>query len=166
MELFGMMFQAEYIILGLAGAALLALILVTVQAVKLSALKKRIQAFMEGEDGKSLEEEIKKRFSQIKSLRERQQKMETDLATVFNELTKTYQKSAITKYDAFREMGGKLSFVMVFLDNRNNGFLLNSVHSTTAGSYMYAKEIKDGEADIELSEEERETVERAITGKQ
>ena len=46
-----------------------------------------------------------------------------------------------------------LSSVIVMLDERDNGFLINSVHSTTAGTYTYVKKITDGLADVELAEE-------------
>lgn len=162
MELFGYVFMTEPIILGLFGGILFLFLLDMIQFVKLSNLKKRLAAFTEGSDAKSMEEEIRERFSQIKDMRERQEKTENDVKKIFSNLNKTYQKSAILKYNAFREMGGNLSFVMVFLDKRNNGFLLNSVHSTTNGSYMYSKEIVDGKADVELSPEERETLEKAM----
>ena len=51
-------------------------------------------------------------------------------------------------------MGGQLSSVIVMLDEKDNGFLINSVHSTTAGSYTYVKKITDGMTDVELAEEE------------
>lgn len=162
MELFGYYFLAEPIILGMAGAILLLLIVDVIQFVKLSRLQKRLSSFTEGADVKSMEEEIRERFSQIKSLRERQETAEADIKKIFANLTKTYQKSAIIKYNAFREMGGSLSFVMVFLDKKNNGYLLNSVHSTTNGSYMYAKEIVAGKADVELSPEEEEALHKAM----
>ena len=62
---------------------------------------------------------------------------------------------------AFHEMGGKLSFAITLLDGNNNGFILNSVHSRE-GCYNYVKEIVKGESYIELSEEETESLERAI----
>lgn len=164
MELFGYYFLTEPIILGLAGFIVILIVMDIVQFVKISHLKKRLSAFTEGEDMKSMEAEIRERFSQIKELREKQETVEADIRKIFSNLTKTYQKSAILKYNAFREMGGNLSFVMVFLDKKNNGYLLNSVHSTTNGSYMYAKEIVAGKADVELSSEEEETLHKAMKG--
>lgn len=67
----------------------------------------------------------------------------------------TYQKIGVVKYDAFKEMGGKLSFVLVLLNKENTGFLLNSVHSSREGCYTYLKEIIKGESFIELSEDEK-----------
>lgn len=162
MELFGYVFMTEPIILGLLGGILFLLLLDIIQFVKLSGLKKRFSIFMEGPDAKSMEEEIRDRFAQIKDMKKRQEKTEEDVRKIFLNLNRAYQKSAILKYNAFREMGGNLSFVMVFLDKQNSGFLLTSVHSTTNGSYMYSKEIVNGEADVELSKEERETLEKAM----
>ena len=74
-----------------------------------------------------------------------------------------YQKLGLVKYDAFKEMGGKLSFALVLLDENNNGFLINSVHSSD-GCYSYTKRIKDGDSEIALSNEEKVAVERAVNG--
>lgn len=60
-------------------------------------------------------------------------------------------------------MGGKLSFALVLLDENNNGFLINSVHSSD-GCYSYTKRIKNGDSEIELSNEEKVAVERAVNG--
>ena len=65
------------------------------------------------------------------------------------------------KYDAFKEIGGKLSFVLVLLTAENNGFILNSMHSTKEGCYTYAKEVVNGEAFVILSEEEHQALEEA-----
>ena len=73
----------------------------------------------------------------------------------------TYQKQGIIKYDAFNEMGGKLSFAMALLDKNNNGFIINSIHSRE-GCYTYIKEIVKGESYILLGEEERQALEKAI----
>ena len=67
----------------------------------------------------------------------------------------------MVKYDAFNEMGGKLSFALALLDNRNNGFLINAMHSRE-GCYTYVKEIINGESYINLGEEEKKELDKAI----
>ena len=62
---------------------------------------------------------------------------------------------------AICEMGGKLSFALTMLDNDNNGWILNSMHSRD-GCYTYIKEIVRGESYIELSEEEAESLDQAV----
>ena len=78
-------------------------------------------------------------------------------------LIKAYQKVGLVKYDAFKEIGGKLSFVLVLLTADNDGFLINSMHSTNEGCYTYTKEIVNGEAFVILSEEEQQALEEAKT---
>ena len=72
-----------------------------------------------------------------------------------------FQKVGILKYNAFQEMGGKLSFALTLLDGNNTGYIINSMHSRE-GCYNYIKEIVKGESYVELSEEESESLERAI----
>ena len=73
----------------------------------------------------------------------------------------TFQKVGIVKYDAFQQMGGKLSFSLALLDQNNNGFILNSVHSSE-GCYSYTKEIKNGECAISLGSEEEKALDIAM----
>ena len=64
-------------------------------------------------------------------------------------------------YNAFQEMGGNLSFALTMLDEEDSGWVLNAMHSRDA-CYTYIKEIVKGESYIELAEEEKESLERAI----
>ena len=49
------------------------------------------------------------------------------LENIDSRLIKAYQKVGLVKYDAFKEIGGKLSFVLVLLTADNDGFLINSM---------------------------------------
>ena len=55
-----------------------------------------------------------------------------------------FQKIGIVKYNAFKGMGGNLSFALAMLDYTNTGFVLNSVHSRE-GCYLYLKDVERGE---------------------
>ena len=76
-------------------------------------------------------------------------------------MLKVYSKTGIIKYDAFNEMGGKLSFALALLDNTNNVFIINAIHSHE-GCYTYIKEIVNGESYITLGEEEKKALANAI----
>ena len=65
------------------------------------------------------------------------------------------------KYDAFNEMGGKLSFSLALLNETDDGFVMNAVHSRE-GCYTYAKDIENGNCKLNLSEEETEALKQAI----
>ena len=57
-------------------------------------------------------------------------------------------------------MSGDLSYALALLDQRENGFVINSVYAKEGG-YSYIKEIVNGESSIQLSEEEQAALDNA-----
>lgn len=151
-----------YISLGLAVFSLIILIFLIVLAVKLSKLNAKYKKFMTGATGENLEQQVLSRFSDIDRLKTDSKQLDSELKKVKDNLLMTYQKIGIVKYDAFKEMGGKLSFVLALLDKNNNGILFNSVHSSREGCYTYLKEIIKGESFLELSEDEKKALDIAL----
>lgn len=133
------------------------LILLIVQMNKLDKMKKRLNKFMSGKDGKSLEQDIIALFEDNKFLKNNTEKNKKDIRVLYKNMESTFQKMGLVKYDAFSQMGGQLSFCLALLDENNNGFILNSVHSTE-GCYSYTKEIKRGESALSLGKEEAEAL--------
>ena len=154
-------FDSDYIILGLAGFCIILFILVIVNMVQTSKMKKKYKKFMSGKNAKSLEETLVKRLDQIDSLVEANAANEKNIKKVVNNMKYTFQKVGLVKYDAFNEMGGKLSFSLALLNASNDGFVLNAVHSRE-GCYTYIKEIIDGNSIIVLAEEEQEALNMAM----
>ena len=116
---------------------------------------------MRGKDGKTLEESMKERFAEVEAILKYTKQNRLDIQKINKKLESTYQKLGIVKYDAFNEMGGKLSFALAMLDDNNNGWIINAMHSRE-GCYTYVKEIVKGESYVELAEEEAEALDRAI----
>jgi hypothetical protein len=133
------------------------LILLIVQISKTNKLKKRLDSFLLGKDGASLEQDITSLFEDNKILKDSAESNKKDIRTIYKRLESAYQKMGLVKYDAFSQMGGQLSFSLALLDENNNGFIINSVHSTE-GCYSYTKEIKNGECKISLGKEEAEAL--------
>ena len=150
-----------YVLIGIMAFLLILLIIVMVQICKLSKLKKRYEKSMCGKEAKSLEKEIVGLYEDNKFLKITVEKNKNDIRKLYKKLESAFQKVGLVKYDAFRQMGGQLSFSLALLDENNNGFLINSVHSTE-GCYSYTKEIKQGECSISLSEEEVKALELAM----
>ena len=140
---------------------ILLLILVISVHMKYNRLKTNYSSFMRGKDGKNLEDSILLKFKELDSISEIAKKNTEDIRSIQKKIRKNYQKVGIVKYDAFWEMGGNLSFALTLLDEENNGWILNSMHSRE-GCYTYIKEIVKVESYIELAEEEKESLERAI----
>ena len=124
-------------------------------------LKASYTSFMKGKDGKTLEESIFERFDELDEVTKMALKNRQEIRNLQEDLLKKIKKVGILRYDAFSEMGGNLSFALTLLDGNNNGYIINSMHSRE-GCYNYIKEIVKGESYIELSEEEAESLDRAI----
>ena len=124
-------------------------------------LKKKYNKFMSGKDGSSLEDNLIKRISDIDKLIACNKENKRNIEKIYKNLNCTFQKVGMVKYDAFHEMGGKLSFSLALLNKVNDGFIINAMHSRE-GCYTYIKEIIKGNAIILLSEEEKEALEIAM----
>lgn len=152
---------SAYIMIGIAAVILVLLILVIILFVRQHKLNKKYKKFMTGSEAVNLEGQILSRFSDIDHLKTDAQKINQEISKIKENLLITYQKIGVVKYDAFKEMGGKLSFVLALLDKNNNGIILNSVHSSREGCYTYLKEIIKGESFLELSADERSALDMA-----
>lgn len=150
-----------YIFIGVIAFILILLILTIIQMVKLSKLTKRYKKFMSGKNAKNLEKDIIGLYEDNKFIKAAAEKNKKDIQNLYRKFEGAFQKVGIIKYDAFNQMGGKLSFCLALLDENDNGFLLNSVHSTE-GCYSYTKEIKKGLCDISLGDEEKKALDMAL----
>ena len=150
------------VVLALAILSVALLTTTIILLVKVGSLTKKYNAFMKGSDGYTLESTILNRFKEIDILKEESKYTSEKLNIACETLITAYQKIGIVKYDAFKEMGGKLSFSLCLLDDENNGFILTSMH-TREGCYTYVKEIIKGESFVVLAAEERRALEEAKT---
>lgn len=149
------------VILVLCIIILILLVINITNICSINKLKKKYHKFMTGKNAKSLENEIIALFEDNKFIKSSIDKNKKDIRTLYKNMESTFQKIGITKYDAFNQMGGKLSFCLALLDENNNGFILNSVHSAE-GCYSYTKEIINGESSISLGEEEKQALLKAM----
>lgn len=153
-------FDAGYLVIALIVLAVLLLafmILSIVQICKVSKLKKRLDAFLSGQDGASLEQDIVQLFEDNQYLKDIAEKNKKDIRTLYKKAEGSFQKMGLIKYDAFHQMGGQLSFCLALLNEKNDGFIINSVHSTE-GCYSYTKEIRNGQCSLALGKEETEAL--------
>ena len=165
MELFDTIgIDGSFVVIGLAAVTLLLFILIIVLFSKNSRLKKKYEQFMQGENAASLEKAFAGKFGQVDALIEKTKQIDVRLQKIDETLLYTYQKVGVVRYDAF-EMGGKLSFALAMLNDKNDGFIINSMHSTREGCYTYVKEIIKGESFVILAEEEKEALEMALNSK-
>lgn len=149
--------DSDYIIIALAAISFVMLILIIINTVQIFTLRKRYKIFMTGKNAKNLEKVLTERLDQVDSLLKANEKNEKDIRKIFRNMKPTFQKIGLVKYDAFHEMGGKLSFSLALLNETDDGFVMNAVHSRE-GCYTYIKEIIDGNSIITLADEEKEAL--------
>jgi hypothetical protein len=71
------------------------------------------------------------------------------------------QRFGIVRYDAFEEMGGRLSFSLALLDDHGDGLVLSSINGRTEAR-TYVKPIVGLNSEHNLSDEEREAMAAAM----
>lgn len=127
----------------------------------LNRLSRKYAIFMKGKDAQSLEKLFKRKFDLIEKLAANAEINAENIAKLEKMQNMILDKYGIVKYDAFEDMGGKLSFVLAMLDNNNTGFLLNAIHSRE-NCFLYIKEIVNGESYVALSDEEIQALKKAV----
>jgi hypothetical protein len=153
--------ESDYIILGLAGVAIFLLLWAIINTVKIGKLNKRLAGFMRGKSAESLEDTLIKRLSEVDELSDKNAANERNIEVIQKHLKKCQSKTALVKYNALEQLGGNLSFALCILDDLNNGFIINVVHSRE-GCYTYSKEVIDGNSVIGLAEEEEQALAKAM----
>lgn len=154
-------FDSDYVIIGLVVLVIILLIVTITNSVRMKNLKKNYKIFMSGNSAKNLEDTLIKRLEQVDFLLDANAANEKNVKILSQKMNQTYQKMGLIKYDALNEMGGKLSFSLAMLDEKNDGYIINAMH-TREGCYTYIKEIVDGNSIIVLSEEEQKALNRAM----
>ena len=154
-------FDPAYIIMGLVILVVLLLILAIITMTKLRRLDRKYDYFMRGKDAETLEDIIMDEIDELRDLRAEDRSNKDSIRTLNRNFRASFQKYGIVKYNAFKGVGGNLSFALAVLDYTNSGFVMNCVHSRE-GCYLYIKEVDMGQTDIVLGNEEQEALEQAL----
>jgi hypothetical protein len=69
---------------------------------------------------------------------------------------------ALVRYDAYNELSGRQSMSIALLDDARSGIVLSCIHHRDQAR-VYAKQVYDGQGELELSPEEAEAVLLALS---
>ena len=130
-------------------------------SMRVKRLERKYKMFMKGGDAQSLEKTFVRKFAQIDRLYEAKEDHEQYINSIIKNFRLIFSKYGVEKYDAFDDVGGKLSFALALLDKENTGLILNAVHSRD-NCFLYLKEIVKGESYVMLSQEEVEALRKAV----
>ena len=139
----------------------LLLALIIYMMIKYRKLSNSYNFFMKGKRGENLEGVIFKITDEIKKLKFEDKENKDAIRVINKNLRAAYQKFGVVKYNAFKGMGGNLSFAFAMLDYTNTGYILNSVHSRE-GCFVYVKVVDRGQTEVLLGAEEKEALEQAL----
>jgi hypothetical protein len=146
-----------------AGIALLAFLLSLILAARLRKVR-RAYALLRGDGA---ERDIFSAFGRvIKRVQSMEHRLDRVAAAQEEEalLRKlALQRFGLVRYDAFDDMGGRLSFSAAILDDNGDGFIISSINGRTE-TRTYAKLVRGLTSEHNLSDEEREAIAVAVDG--
>ena len=97
----------------------------------------------------------------LEELRSRLDRLVADVASLRADGDGALRRLGVVRYDAFRDMGGHMSFSVALLDARRNGLVI-SILNGRDGSRGYAKAVREGKSSSPLSNEEQEALVQAL----
>ncbi len=140
---------------------LILLITVLVLIVKVNHLMKRYDLFMRGKDCETMEDNIVEIYRKLQVMQNKDLANKDIMKMMNRNMVNTIQKTGLVKYNAFEGMGGQSSFAFTLLNMENTGYILNAMHSRNS-CYVYIKEVRNGEPEVPLSQEEKMSLEQAM----
>ncbi len=96
----------------------------------------------------------------ITALAERLEATGADISEVRDDVAQSLRNVAVVRYDAFGDMGGRLSFSCAVVDDAGDGLVISSIHAR-GESRTYAKGIVGGSSEITLTPEEQQALSSA-----
>ena len=104
---------------------------------------------------------VNRHVGEVDALRGEVATLQHGLARARADVSDALRHVAVVRYDAFPDMGGRLSFSAAFLDDGGDGLVLTSINGRTE-TRTYAKGVKAGASEHQLSPEEEQAVSFAV----
>lgn len=154
--------QYSAIIIIIISSITVILLLMNIVALRsISKLKQKYRKMIRGNDNKNIEEVINKYLDEVEKIKENNDNLMNQYGAITSKLNRSVQKTAVTRYRAFDDVGGDLSFSLALLDDENNGVILTSIYGRNE-STVYAKPIDNGISRYDMSDEEKEVLDIAM----
>lgn len=137
-------------------------IIFIVLMVKVSTINKRYNSFMKKlGNGERIEEDLENYMYRVERVEKQNNEINVSIKNIESDMARCIQKVGIVRYNAFKDTGSDLSFALALLDEKNNGIVLNGIYSREM-SNIYAKPVEKGKSSYTLSEEEAQSIQKAI----
>jgi Protein of unknown function (DUF4446) len=155
---------AGVVAMAAAAGALLALLFCAILGVKLRRLR-AAQRMILGDHEQDLVAHAASLHQQFEALydyvQEASERLDQRMQTAEHRLDGAVAYRSLIHYDAYGEMSGRQSTSIALLDANRSGLVLSSIHHRDQAR-LYAKEVREGKPELELSPEEDEAIQRAL----
>ena len=152
--------------LAAAGVAVVALLWTIVNSVRLRRLR-AAQKTVLGEGDADLVQHastLQEAFIQLRDwLEETAERLDERMTEAERRIDGSVTHTSLVRYDAYGEMSGRQSTSVALLDSRRSGVVVSAIHHRDQAR-VYVKHMYEGESEVELSPEEIEAVETAMSG--
>jgi len=159
--------SAGLVALGASAVALAALVVAAVALVRLRRLRADQSALLGGNAPSDLvghAAAVQRDFEALNAyVAEVVERLDNRLATAETRIDEAIAYHGLVRYDAYNEMSGRQSTTIALLDSSRSGIVLSSIHHRDQAR-LYAKQVRDGRGELELSPEEHEAIRVATTG--
>lgn len=143
--------------------AVLALVVAVVALVAMRRMRRELVLLQADGDAPTFVEAVGRQTEQVRSLRGEVDDLSALLARTRTELADAIRHVSVVRYDAFGDMGGRLSFSAAMLDDGGDGLVLTAIHGRSE-TRSYIKGVKAGQSDASLSPEEQQAITFALRG--
>lgn len=141
--------------------SLFALVIVVALAVRVGRLIRTYDALVGGDEQASFVSAVGRQTATGERLAAEVTRLREELATLHAGLSDVVRHVVVSRYDAFSDQGGALSFSVALLDDRGHGVVLTSINARTEAR-TYVKQIRDGAGEQALSPEEQTVLAEAL----
>jgi hypothetical protein len=124
---------------------------------RLRKLRRNLAILQDGDDGESFLSAAARQVELVARLRAELSSVEGRMHDLRLDVADALRHVAVVRYDAFRDMGGRMSFSAALLDDAGDGLVISAIHGRTE-TRSYAKGVKSGTSDQQLSPEERQAI--------
>ena len=120
----------------------------------------RLKKFFLGKKAENLEDTIVSLDGDIKKLKLAKESAEKELTEINRKLKQSIRGLETVRFNPFPDQGSNQSFAIGMLNEEGDGVVLSSLYSRERMS-IFAKPIKKGNSEYELTNEEKEALKKA-----
>lgn len=146
-----------------AGVAVVSLLTAVAAHLRVGRVRAAYAGMLGGADQADVVSVVGEHVETVQRLRNEVRQTRTEVAGLASALTDAVRHVSVVRYDAFGDMGGRLSFSAALLDDGGDGLVITAINGRTE-TRSYAKGLKDGASNVDLSPEEQQAVEYAMGG--